>query len=101
MEQFLSRVFQGLAVDFIPEQVKAWAHLPKHIPTSLFREQIPFSPGCFSNLNVEPMPRGNFREKACLGTEAKDNQQETVLHWVPPNGLACATAANHLQILVA
>lgn len=41
MKQFLSRVFEGLGVDFIqhnpyPERGEAWAHLPKHIPTSLF-----------------------------------------------------------------
>lgn len=33
---------------------------------------------CFSNWNVEPMLSGSFKEKADLGTEAIDHQQETV-----------------------
>lgn len=46
------------------------------------------------------MLSGSFREKACLGTETKDNQQEMVLHWIPQDELGCATVTNNLQILV-
>lgn len=80
--QCLSRAFQGwveISSSISPtlEYDKAWAYLAKHFPTSLFRGQSSFF-CCFSNWNVEPVLSGSFKEKASLGTEAKDHQQETV-----------------------
>lgn len=81
--QCLSTALQGwvyisYSITCTPEHSIAWAHLPGHNPAPLFRGQTPFFSCCFSDLNVEPMLSGSFREKAGLEIEAKDKQQETI-----------------------